>query len=695
MAMAKTQRKRAQAREALQAAFDAEFSDAEDYIDSIETERARATGFYNLRADELDADVGRSSAKTSDVYDTVNFLLPSLMRVFFSTDRPVEYRPAGPEDVELAKQATDYIGDVVVQQDNAGFLIFWNAFKDALLRKTGVFKWWWDESVSVETVTYTGLDEIQHQVLVDDPDVEIVEETAIQSTTDGPDPAPVVTASYDVTARHYRRKGRARFAAVPPEELVIARRARSIDDSSIVAHRCVKTVGELIAMGYAAEEVLPYAGSAEDYSDTDSESEAKRARNPDYDAGKPNRTDESARKVLYVEAFMRYDLDEDGIGELIKVVGLGTDHEIVDAEPVAEIPIADICPDPEPHTAIGSCPGDAVTEIQLAKTQILRDVMDSLGESIIPRRGVVEGQVNMDDVLNVELGAPIRMRAPGMIQDFTVPFVGKEALPMLQYLDEVREARTGASKASMGLDAGALQSSTRAAVAATIQAAQGRVELIARIFAETGIKRLFKGLLRLVTENQDQERVVRLRNQWVRVDPRVWDAGMDVSVNVGLSASSTEERMAALSAIAEKQEQILMQLGPANPLADLAKYRETLARMVTLAGFKDPSSFFGEITPATLQQMQQAAGQQPPNPETILAQAEVEKAKAQAAKIQSDAQLDRAKLLMEDDRERDRMEADVMLRAAEIQAKYHTSVDVEMIRQAMARPRNQGAGGVQ
>lgn len=687
--MSKESRKRADLKEALQRALDAEITDASAYIDELAYDRVRATRYYNLTHEELEPEKGRSKAKSSDVYDTVNFLLPSLMRVFFSTDRPVEFDPEGPEDIETAEQCTDYICDVVIAKDNPGFLIFWNAFKDALIRKTGVFKWWWDTSISVETQHYTGLDEVQVQALELDPDVEIVEKEEVVRAEVGPDAVQAEPPSFSVTARHYRHKGVARFAAVPPEELLIARKARSIEDSSVVAHRCVKTVSDLVALGYSQALVLKYAGSQDDYEQIDAEQQASLARNPLSEDGKPGRVDDSARLVLYVEAYLRFDLDGDGVGELLRVIGLGPDHRIVEVQPVTDVQMAGICPDPEPHTAIGSCPADAVIEIQRTKTQIFRDVLDSLGESIFPRLGVVEGQVNVEDVLNTELGAPIRMRAPGMVQPFEVPFVGEKALPVLAYLDEIREARTGASKASMGLDAGALQSSTQAAVSATIQAAQGRVELIARIFAETGIKRLFRGLLRLIVENQDRERVVKLRNKWVRIDPRAWNAELDVSVKVGLSASSTQERMAALSEIAAKQEQIIALLGPTNPLADISHYRETLASMVTLAGFKDPSRFFGEISQQTLTQMQQAAAQpKPPSAEEVKAQAELEKAKLHNAQAQAELQLSQAKLFMDDDRERDRIESDVMLRAAEIEAKYHTSVNVEMIRQMMARPRD-------
>ena len=209
-------------------------------------------------------------------------------------------------------------------------------------------------------------------------------------------------------------------------------------------------------------------------------------------------------------------------------------------------------PDPEPHTAIGSCPADYVIPIQRAKSQIMRDTLDSLGHSIFPRMGVVEGQVNIDDVLNTDIGQPIRMRAPGMVQPFSVPFVGKEAFPVLGYLDEAKENRTGVSKASAGLNAEALQSTTKAAVSATMSGAQGRVELICRHFAEGGMKELFSLVNNLVIKHQEGQDMFRLNNQFVPIDPRYWDSDKDVSVVTDVQAVKRAIRNLVLLNIYEK-----------------------------------------------------------------------------------------------------------------------------------------------
>lgn len=126
-----------------------------------------------------------------------------------------------------------------------------------------------------------------------------------------------------------------------------------------------------------------------------------------------------------------------------------------------------------------------------------------------------------------------------------MPFVGQQAFPMLEYMDGIKEDRTGMSRASMGLNADAPQSSTKAAVSATISASQSRLELTTRILAE-GMKKLFKQILQLTVANQDKARMIRSRNKWVQVDPRMWDATMDVSINVGLGNGDTEQKMAML-----------------------------------------------------------------------------------------------------------------------------------------------------
>jgi hypothetical protein len=315
---------------------------------------------------------------------------------------------------------------------------------------------------------------------------------------------------------------------------------------------------------------------------------------------------------------------------------------------------------------------------------------------------VVEGQVNIDDVLNNETGAIIRMRAPGMVQPLTTPFVGQAAFPMMEYMDQIKEDRTGMSKAAMGLNADALQSSTKAAVNATISASQGRIELTARILAE-GMKKLFKGILFLVTTHQDKARMVRMRNEWVQIDPRAWDAGMDANINIALGNGDTNERLQALMMILAKQEQILQQLGPTNPLVTPQQFSNTLRKIVELSGFKDSTSYFQAI-PADY--VAPAPPQPKPSPEEILAQVQAESIKADIQKKAADLELQRQQMIMDDDLKRDQMAQDLYLKKYEIELKYNSqistaeidaaqNIDREAIRQQALLAQQQAAQFVQ
>ena len=664
----------------LQGIVDSEITDAISFIDEdIGEHRANATRYY-LGEPFGDEEEGRSQVVSMDVRDTVQAIMPSLMRLFFGPKKIVEFSPEGPEDMANADQATDYV-DFIVKRDNPGFQILYSTFKDALVRKTGVIKYWWDESTHVTAESFSGMTEDQMILLTQDPDVEVaaVEEVEAGAMAALGQMVGMVPRTYNVDIKRKTKKGRVKIAALPPEEFLIDRRATSIDEAVFVAHRCMKTVSELVAMGYDYDTVVDQAGDQYDF-DTNVEYQA---RNPGAIVRGAVNDDPSGRYVLYIEAYMKVDYDGDGITELRKICTIGSSHKVLHNEVVDERPFADFCPDPEPHTFFGQCPGDLMMDIQRIKSMLLRGTLDSLAQSIHPRTGVVEGQANLEDVLNNEVGAVIRMRAPGMVQPFVMPFVGKEAFPMLDYMDQVRENRTGISKAAAGLDADALQSTTKAAVAATVNAAHQHIEMIARIFAETGMRRLFSGILKLVIENQDQPRMVRLRNEFVPIDPRSWDAKMDVAVNVGIGDGTIQDRIAMLTTIAGKQEQILQTLGASNDLVTIGQYRNTLAKIIELAGFKDPNQF---IMPVPLDFKPEP--QQPkPTPEEILAQVQAEAIKADISKKAAELELDREKMLLADDRERDRIETDRFIRLRDLELKYGTQIDEALLTAQTERDR--------
>ena len=673
--------------ETLAGVLKSEMDDASDFIHMVGAERAESTEYYLGDSPEGTSSL-QSEFISTDVRESILFMLPSIMRTFFGTKKVVEFVPKGPEDIQLAEQQTDYI-NYIIQQKNNGFQVLYDAFKDALVRKTGFVKVFWDDSIVATTHEYTNLDPQSYQALIIDKDVEIVEESiTMESMTvidpmSGEEVTQEIPASYDLTIRRLKEKNQVCIEAIPPEEVLLSRHARDLESSSYVAHRMIKSVSDLVAMGYDQDEVEQHAGYGGSAVDPEAYEEIE-ARNPFDNMVYPNRGDSGGKDVLYVEHYLFYDYDGDGIDERVRVCTIGNGIHVVNVEPWDELPICMFCPDPEPHTAIGSCPADYLKPIQAAKSQIMRDTLDSLGHSIFPRMGIVEGQVNIDDVLNTDIGQPIRMRAPGMVQPFAVPFVGKEAFPVLGYLDEAKENRTGVSKASAGLNADALQSSTSQAVSATMSGAQGRVELICRHFAEGGLKDMFKIVNNLVIKHQNAQDVYRLNNKFVPVDPRYWDNDKDIVVNVAISKSSDQEKFSVLQNVAQKQEQIMQLLGPQNPLVSLQQYANTLTKMIEMAGFKDSSSFINtEVPPMPPQQQEDSK----PSPEEMLAQAEMQKAQVTAQKAMIDAETDRMKIIMDDDRQRDIEEAQLKVKVVEMQAKYGAQINVAEINAIMERDR--------
>jgi hypothetical protein len=664
-----------------------EMDDAKDFIHQVGSERAESTEYYLGNEPEGTSSL-QSEFVSTDVRESVLFMLPSIMRTFFGTKKIVEFVPKGPEDIQLAEQQTDYI-NYLIREKNPGFQVLYDVFKDALVRKTGFVKVFWDDSITATTHEYSNLDPQSYQALILDKNVEVVEESVTNETIITFDPisqeevTQEIPASYDLTIRRLKPKDQVCIESVPPEEILISRHARDIESASYVAHRMIKSVSDLVAMGYDQEEIEEYAGYGGSALDPESYEEQE-ARNPFDNMVYPDRNDAGGKDVYYVEHYLYYDFDGDGIDERIRVCTAGDGLHVLNVEPWDELPICMFCPDPEPHTAIGSCPADYLKPIQAAKSQIMRDTLDSLGHSIFPRMGIVEGQVNVDDVLNTDIGQPIRMRAPGMVQPFAVPFVGKEAFPVLGYLDESKENRTGVSKASAGLNAEALQSTTSAAVTATMSGAQGRVELICRHFAEGGLKAMFKTVNNLVIKHQNAQDVFRLNGKFIPVDPRYWDTDKDMVVNVAISKSSDEEKFQVLTQLASKQEQIMQLLGPQNPLVSMQQYANTLTRMIELAGFQDAQSFINTEVPPMPPQPQEPPQ---PDPAALLAQAEAQKAQVQAQKAIIDAETDRMKIIMDDDRQRDIEEAQLRVKALELQAKYGAQINIAEINAIMERDR--------
>ena len=410
-------------------------------------------------------------------------------------------------------------------------------------------------------------------------------------------------------------------------------------------------VSDLIQMGYDRETVEKYAGHTE----LDSNSETTNRFEDIENSDTTDSRDMSMRDVLVVESYIKSDYDGDGIAELRRVVTLGSAYEVVENETFDHVPFACLSPILMPHRLVGRSIAELIMDLQLIKSTVMRQLLDNIYLTNNARVAAVEGQVNLDDLLNSKAGGIIRMRQPNSVQVLQPPLVGQNAFSLLQYLDEIKEQRTGLSKASMGLDADALQSTTATAVAAQMSAAQGKIEMIARVFAETGVKQMFRLVLTLCLHHGKKEQMIRLNNKFVPIDPSNWKHEYDLTVNVGLGSGQTNEKMAFLAQMAQKQEQILLQMGAENPLVDMQQYRNTLAELASMAGFKDASRFFKnpEDTPPQ--------PQQPPPP----SEAEM-KMQFEQQKFQAELELQKAKQAAELELKREELQMKMQIRQEEL-----------------------------
>jgi hypothetical protein len=654
--------------EQIKGILDNEIDNSIGYIETETTElRRKALDFYlrNPYGNEVE---GRSQIVTGEVAEAVDGALPQLIRVFTTTEDIVSFEPQSPDDEESSKQATDYC-NWVFYRENDGLLILHNWFKDALLQKVGVVKAYWDAKEDVNKETYKNLTEDELVLLLSDPSIEVVSQN-VEMMDYGVDQMgmPIQIPMYDVKVKKVKKYGCVKIENVPPEEFLISKSARTIEDSPFVAHRRLMTRSELRAMGFK-KSVIEGLPSYDDLQFTPE----RVARFSQGEQPDENISLDPAMQVIEVyECYIRIDSNDDGIAELRKILYAGS--EILDDEECDVIPFHALCPIPIPHKFFGQSLADRTMDIQLIKSTVTRQMLDNLYLTNNARLGIVDGQVNIDDALNATPGGLIRMKSAGAIAPIEVPSVTGQAFPMLEYMDQVQAKRTGVSDQQQGLDPDVLNNVSATAIAAMMKSNSGKLELIARIFAETGVKSLFKGILHLLGKYQDQAKIVRMRGKFVTFDPRTWTNQYDVAINVGLGSGDREQKLAMLQMILGKQEQVLTQFGPSNPLVSVAQYRDTMARLIESAGFKDANAFINEITPEQNAALSQP---QPPAPDAQAQMAEM-LAQVEREKIQAKSQIDSAKL----DLERQTLEAEFMRKGMEMAAKQQSDEAEMRIREA-------------
>jgi len=640
-----------------------EINDALNHYDSeFAADRLKALDYYlgEPFGNEIE---GKSQVVSTEVADTVEQIMPSLMRVFTGSDKYVRFMPRMEEDAELAEQISDYV-NYIIAHDNNGYRIIDTWLRDALLFKLGVVKFYYDDTSTVEEAEYKSITEQELAVLLDNPDVEIISTEESVVTVDLPDePTEQFVQGYNLKVRVSKKSGKVKIENVPPEEFIFNRRAKSLEDARFICHRTTMTISDLVSMGYDEDEVREFAGT------TQVELEEERdVRFGDIGSGyEMDAADDSQMQVAVFDTVILLDDDGDGISERRRILSIGDSGEhVLENEITDYIPFAVISPILMPHRLVGRSVFDLTKDLQVIKSTLMRQYLDATYLTVNPRTVAVEGQVNLDDLLDGTAGGIVRVRNAGAVSTLGGQGVGAEVQPLIRYLDEVKEQRTGMSKASQGLDSGVLQSTTASAVAATVKGAGQKLESYCRTIAETGFRDLFLGILHLVTSHQQTERIVRLRNKFVPIDPRQWDSEFDIVVNVGLGTADEEQRIAFLTQIAQKQEAILQQLGAQNPLVTPQQYAATLREIVEIGGFKDAGKFFNDpnMVGQMLQQQQAAAAQnqqQKPDPDMIKVQKDFELRKM---KIEAELAFEREKFAAEMELRREELALESNLRTA-------------------------------
>ena len=668
----------------LRGIINSEITNALGYMGgNLSSQRKKSLEYY--MGEPLGTEIdGRSQVVSTDVADTIETILPNLLRVFTSSEKVVKCEPVKVEDVKLAEQVTNYI-NYIFNKDNDGFSVLYTWFKDALLEKNGIVKVYWDESESVEQETYQNLSDDEYRLLIEDDDVEVVQEESFEDETAKAQlevvkamaiktgeimPEMPIPMMHNCIIKRTNGSGKVKIENIPPEEFLIQRSAKTIEDANFVAHRVSKTRSELVEMGFdqkiiddlpTSNEILLNDERLQRYSDID--------QTPFNDS-----PDKSTEEIELFECYIRVDTDGDGIAELRKVTVAGAGgYTILENMACDNMPFCSITPIPMPHRFYGRSVSELVEDVQLVKSTVMRQLLDNMYLTNNNRVAIMDGMVNLDDLLTSRPGGVVRTKQPPsqVMMPMQNQTISQQAFPLLEYLDTVRESRTGVTRYNQGLDSDSLNK-TATGVNALMSQSQMRMELIARVFAETGIKDLFKKIFELTCKYQDKERIVELNNEFVPVRPTEWRNRYNITISVGLGTGSSDQQVVIMNGILERQLQAFqLQGGQEYPMVSLKNIYNTLSKIVENAGLKNVDNYF--VNPDMGKSMVQPP--QPPAPTPI--------EKIEFTRIASEEKRKNAQLELELKELKSRnagMLLDQEIRMKELELKYNAQIDTQQMR---------------
>ena len=546
---------------------------------------------------------GFSKVVTREVLETIEWIKPTLLRIFFGSDTVVEFDPVSPapEDEQQAKQETEYC-NYVFNKENKGFLEGYNWITDALLQKVGIMKIWREEVITVTHESYEELIDDELVQLMDeqnalDDKIFKVETTAHKFNSNG-------TLDLEITTT--RTEEKTMVMSIPPDEFIVDNQHRSLclEDAGFCCHKQRQKRSELIALGYDRKVIDGLATSE----GVETEEEITRNNKTDEQFEDDDPNDPS---YMYEECHIRVDYDGDGYAELLQVNKVG--KTVLEQTESDYVPFAALCSVPLAHKFTGLCVADLVSDLQLIRSTILRMMLDGMYQSNNPRLLADEANCTISDLLNPSSGQVVRGKAGSVTPIQTqAGEVISNSLAAMDTLEQIKESRTGVSKNGRGLDSEVIADATKGAFDLAVEKANERTEMIARIFAETGFTDAFK-LIRRIGISSDDSKDIKLEDEWVNVNPRSWQDRNNMTMNVGLGSNSKDIELKAVNAILTKQEQY------ANNGSQLAAPKHifnSLRRLVRVAGLKNVNQYFQD--PAT------APKPAPPPPDPLMVSIEKE-----------------------------------------------------------------------
>lgn len=609
--------------------------------ETVSEERAEALDYYNQQplGNEVD---DRSQVVSSDMFDVIESAKTDLLELFAGSDEVVAFEPTGEEDEEAAKQATDYINHIW-SRDNPGFENTYDSLHNALLQKTGVIKIYWQENgeskrKELESITIAGV-----QKLMDDPEVEIIEQSEKQRHTEDEFGQMVPEVIFDLTLKHTPSEGRVIVEVVAPEYYLKSQDWNGRDRPRLTGEERPMRVSDLVEMGYDFDRLDKIPTGWDDQNTI--ERHARRKTTGAWNDEQYADSDRSMREIIWRELYVRMDSNEDGIAELRQINCAGPSYEVFEDKEVDDDPYVDFSPIRMPHTPIGKAYADLMTDVVEIKSTIQRQLLDNVYQ-INNGRYAISSKVDLNSYLDGTPGSAVEVDTKnadvgGHISPMVPVPIGDAIYPLLEYVDKSRETRLGVSRHNQDIDPRSYND-TSGGIQQILGRSARRLLGTARLIAETGYKPSFKKILKLITERQDRPRTIRLRNKWVEIDPRSWNSEMDVTVKVGLGHGTKEQQLMAAIKLLEVQEKTInMQGGIDGPFITGAEIYNGLKKFVMGLGEKSVDPYF--------QDPEDPENQAPPKPE------------------QPDPLLVLAK--MEDDRERDKTQGDQKIKLLEIQLK--------------------------